>query len=316
MTHRSLVFAIHACAALLFAVNTSAATIESAKASPSAAAVMEGNQVVVQHTFQLKYDDPQVKCGAKFEFSPNSGDPPNPEFVFLNKPTPTPSLTVEKKYVKPGTYTVTMHGVAVGNVEACKGSKTSTVFIEGASKGPASPPIHIESPVGTAITPVELTLTELEAPLGIKTVKSQPDGSATVAYTLKGKGSGSCTVRIMTGEISIDTKISPRDGFPQTVPVKFSKPGKFSIEAYGIGCKGSTPKQWMEVTPHPEYPCSLYPGFKKSAEPGPTLACMPVATTPVLNVNSGNFPCPEGTQFKSFMGYVFGCFPTSSVMFK
>ncbi len=316
MTHRTLIFTIPACAALLFAGGAFAATIDSAKASPSAAAVMEGSQVVIQHTFLLKYDDPQVKCGAKFEFSPNSGEPPNPEFVFLNKPTPTPSLTIEKKYLKAGTYSVTMHGAAIGNVEACKGSKTSTIFIEGAAKGPAAPMIPIELPVGSVNAPTELTLTELATPLDIKTVKSQPDGSATVNYTLKGKGSGSCTVRIMTGEISIDTKISPRDGFPQVVPVKFSKPGKFSIEAYGIGCKGSTPKQWMEVTPHPEYPCSLYPGFKKSAEPGPTVACMPAATAPVLNVNSTNFPCPEGTQFKNSMGYVFGCFPPSSVMFK
>jgi hypothetical protein len=105
-------------------------------------------------------------------------------------------------------------------------------------------------------------------------------------------------------------QVSPGSGFPKTIAVSFSKPGTFSIDVYGVGCAGQVKSNYV-VQPHPDFPCSLYPGYKKESL-GLTMGCHPVAPPP--SPNPKDFACATGTKFQNFGGYVFGCYPPGFVI--
>jgi hypothetical protein len=148
-------------------------------------------------------------------------------------------------------------------------------------------------------------------------ILSGPDGTATVTFTVAGTGVGTCKARVgaaTSSNVSVETfvEITPAGGFPRTVSLKLPRPGTYQIVAAdraGSGdCagKGSTT---VTVKRHPEFPCSLYPGFKRdSGTYGDTWGCVP-ATPPATPAPDYSYLCAGETTFHNYYGYVFGCLP-------
>ena len=166
------------------------------------------------------------------------------------------------------------------------------------------------SPVVPSAVPIPMKIT------GIKPVQaslvSNPDGTGTFDFIISGQGKGDCQAHVMTGEGTMLTlQITASDGFPKKVPITFSKPATYSVQAYGFqGCSGDA-NIMVTVQGPPEYPCSKYPGYKKD-----TLGIMTVChiNAPSVTPNPKDFNCPTGTKFYNFGGYMFGCMAPSWVV--
>lgn len=167
-------------------------------------------------------------------------------------------------------------------------------------------------------TPVVPHLPELSMLTGDGEVVSEPDGTATVNFTIAwyypGKP-GTCKANLgaHTGKdpwVYTKFEISPGSKFPMDVALKLPRPGAYEVVAYNAefvtgGCKGKATKN-LKVKPHPDFPCSLYPGFRKGPV-GVMWICYP--TSPAANVQPHQFGylCEGGTKFANVSGYVFGC---------
>jgi hypothetical protein len=168
--------------------------------------------------------------------------------------------------------------------------------------------IHIQ------ITPPKVTGVTTPQP----NVVSGPDGTATVSFTVAGTGVGTCKARVgaaTSANIYVETlaEITLGGGFPRTVQLKLPRPGTYQIvaadrQAFAYDCagKGNTT---VTVKRHPEFPCSLYPGFKKdSGTYGDTWGCVP-AMPPATPSPDYSYLCEGATTFHNYWGYVFGCLP-------
>ncbi len=170
---------------------------------------------------------------------------------------------------------------------------------------------------GTAMQPVSNPTIALQ-PLVIKAVVpetpeviTKPDGTATVNFTVQGIGNGTCDLAIAQGGSLgyVTAPITPQSGFPKTVTLTFAKPGVYSINVYGLQCAGNVTFKY-NVKPYPDYPCSLYPGFKKENYFNNPDAPLCVPTSPPANsVDASRFNCGKGLVFTNAGGYVFGCLP-------
>jgi hypothetical protein len=149
-------------------------------------------------------------------------------------------------------------------------------------------------------------------------VLSGPDGTATVSFTVAGTGVGTCKARVgaaTSSNVYVETlvEVTPAGGFPRTVQLKLPRPGTYQIvaadrlaSAGDCAGKGSTT---VTVKRHPEFPCSLYPGFKRdSGTYGDTWGCVP-ATPPATPAPDYSYLCAGDTTFHNYYGYVFGCLP-------
>jgi hypothetical protein len=181
------------------------------------------------------------------------------------------------------------------------------VLATGASQTAWAAPIKIQIPP-LKVTGVTTPLTE---------VVSGPDGTATLGFTVAGTGVGTCKARVgaANGNIYVETlaEITPAGGFPRTVQLKLPRPGTYQIVAAdrlesANDCAGKGTAT-VTVKRHPEFPCSLYPGFKKdSGTYGDTWGCVP-AMSPATPLPDYSYLCEGATTFHNYWGYVFGCLP-------
>jgi len=170
---------------------------------------------------------------------------------------------------------------------------TASVFAEGVKVAPAP-----------SVTGLSVSARQTE-------LVSGRDGTATLAVEVLGTGVGTCKSTVFGHDPKIasdfETKfeITPASGFPKSVSLVFPRPGTYQLIVQGNPgeCPG---KAAMTVTikAHPDYPCSLYPNFRKSAF-GDSFACVP--SQPAANVKKFPELCPPGTTFVNHYGYVFGC---------
>jgi hypothetical protein len=97
------------------------------------------------------------------------------------------------------------------------------------------------------------------------------------------------------------------------VQLKLPRPGIYQIVAADrlaaagdCAGKGNTT---ITVKRHPEFPCSLYPGFKRdSGTYGDTWGCVP-AMPPATPAPDYSYLCAGETTFHNYFGYAFGCLP-------
>ncbi len=158
-----------------------------------------------------------------------------------------------------------------------------------------------------SLQPLTITGLVAETPEAV----SKPDGTTTVNFTVKGVGSGNCDVAVSQGQSFgyITVPITAQSGFSKTFSLTFPKPALTQINVYGLQCAGKVQLMY-NVKPHPEYPCSLYPGFKKEYyfNNPDAPACVP-STPPATNVEASRFYCGKGLVFTNAGGYIFGCLP-------
>jgi hypothetical protein len=156
------------------------------------------------------------------------------------------------------------------------------------------------------------SMTGLSALL-LQPLVSGRDGTAALSLEVLGTGVGTCKGRVEVYDAKMEEvlnspfEITPAGGFPKVVQIAFPRPGKFQLMVQGHGNYGECPgKGTMTVTikAHPDYPCSLYPNFRKSVW-SESFACVP--SQPPANVKRFPELCPPGTKFVDHYGYVFGC---------
>lgn len=147
------------------------------------------------------------------------------------------------------------------------------------------------------------------------TLTSRPDGTADIHIRVTRNGTAPCKAKIIIDNLNshphtwVDfesgdgveeaTIVAPRPGTYDLVSVSFSPlpPGH---------CTGKVSAS-VEVRPHADFPCGLYPGYEKESF-GPSWTCVP--ETPHVTGNLDyQYLCPPGTEFKNYFGVVFGCLP-------
>ncbi len=153
---------------------------------------------------------------------------------------------------------------------------------------------------------------------GASEVVSERDGTATVSFTIGGYGSGTCKAYLYAFvpytyvHVNAKFEISPGSAFPKVVALKVPRPGVYWVRAdkqdfAEEGCQGKASFQVdLKVKPHPDFPCSLYPGFKKDFL-GAMWFCKP--PTPSVKVEPFGYLCEGGMKFVNVLGLVFGCVP-------
>lgn len=187
----------------------------------------------------------------------------------------------------------------------------------------AAPPLPTPAPAPQVPGPPQLCsfVPKLAMLTWAGEVSSEPDGTASVNFTIywysPGKPGGCCKARLSayaSNYLSVETKfeISPGSKFPMVVPLKLPRPGAWKLTAIGEtayigGCEGIVTKD-LKVKPHPDFPCNLYPGFRKSSI-GVAWTCSPTSPPADVQPHQFKYLCEGANKYASVGGYVFGCLP-------
>jgi hypothetical protein len=188
------------------------------------------------------------------------------------------------------------------------GSMRSRVFIGALSILAATASLFAE---GLKVVPPP-SVTGLSLSARQTQLVSARDGTATLAFDVLGKGAGTCKGYVYVHDTKgpdFDTtfEITPSSGFPKGISIVLPRPGTYQLKVQSNGNLGECPGNGattVTLKAHPDYPCSLYPNFRKSSW-GDSFACVPVQ--PAASVKKFPELCPPGTTFVNHYGYVFGC---------
>jgi hypothetical protein len=179
--------------------------------------------------------------------------------------------------------------------------------------GPALP-VPAAKPIGKALK--LLTPTKITGMLAIPpTITSQANGQANINIKVMRTGKMPCKVKVIIDNLNSHPhtwiNYTSGDGNYKNGTIVAPRPGKFELASVTMSpkpsdyCSGKVYAS-VEVKPHAQFPCSLYPGFKKEKF-GVMWNCAP-STPPITSTLNYQYLCQPGTTFKSYFGLIFGCF--------